>query len=106
MILDPESEILKLEMTFLCGIIIDKLLPGIVQQNTYRVNGKVRRCHQDQVHSRSVEVPQNSPREPDVVIPHQKLHLLTPNLQMLVLRVRIQSLHQLILFQQMQMQRE
>ena len=51
----------------------DKWLPGTVEQKTgpvsYRVrlaNGKTRRCHQDQVRKRSVEVPQDSHREPDI----------------------------------------
>ena len=51
----------------------DKWLPGVIEQKTgpvsYRVkltNGKTRRCHQDQVRKRSVEVSQDSSREPDI----------------------------------------
>ena len=57
----------------------DKWLPGVIQQKTgpvsYRVrftSGKDRRCHQDQVRKRSVEVSQDSYREfdiPDINIP-------------------------------------
>ena len=56
----------------------DQWLPGSIEQKTgpvsYRVkltNGKVRRCHQDQIRNRSVDVSQDLPCEPDydIVIP-------------------------------------
>ena len=53
----------------------NKWIPGVIQQKTgpvsYRVklaNGTIRRCHQDQVRKRSVEVlpPQDSSQEPEL----------------------------------------
>ena len=93
----------------------DKWLPGVVQQKTgpvsYRVklnNGKTRRCHQDQVRKRSVEIPQDSHYEPDIsdiVIPSSSPEITSTNtelvllLRLQLLRSRVQSLHHLILFQ-------
>ena len=54
----------------------DKWLPGVIEQRTgpvsFRVkltDGRDRHCHQDQLRKRSVEVPQNSESEPEVIVP-------------------------------------
>ena len=53
----------------------NKWIPGVIQQKTgpvsYRVklaNGNIRRCHQDQIRKRSVEIrsPQDSNLEPEL----------------------------------------
>ena len=68
---------------------VDKWLPGVIKQKSgpvsYRVklaNGKTRRCHQDQVRKRSVEVSQDSSREPDIpdiVIPSPETTVPSPS---------------------------
>ena len=54
----------------------DKWLPGVIQKKTGPVSfvvkltdGRVRRCHQDQVHRRSVEVPQDSSVDSEILVP-------------------------------------
>ena len=54
----------------------DRWLPGVIKQRTgpvsFRVkltDGRDRRCHQDQLRERSVEVPQNSGSESKVIVP-------------------------------------
>ena len=38
-----------------------------LKSETYNINGKIRRCHQDQVHKRLVKVPQDSHYELDIL---------------------------------------
>ena len=54
----------------------DRWLPGCIEQRTGPVSfkvrledGRTRRCHQDQVRNRSVEMPQELHTEPDTTIP-------------------------------------
>ena len=54
----------------------DRWLPGVVQQKTgpvsFRVklnDGRMRRCHQDQLRKRTVEMPQELPTDSDDTIP-------------------------------------
>ena len=54
----------------------DRWLPGVIEQRTGPVSfkvkltdGRLRRCHQDQVRNRSVDLPQESHTESDVTVP-------------------------------------
>ena len=54
----------------------DKWLPGVIQKKTGPVSfvvkltdGRVRRCHQDQICRRSVEVPQDSSVDSEILVP-------------------------------------
>ena len=55
-----------------CG---DRWLPGVIEQRTGPISFRVKltdgrdRRHQDQLRERSVEVPQNSGSEPEVIVP-------------------------------------
>ena len=53
----------------------DKWLPGVIQKKTGPVSfvvkltdGRVRRCHQDQVRRRSVEVPQDDSVDSEILV--------------------------------------
>ena len=54
----------------------DRWLPGVIEKRTGPVSfkvkltdGRIRRCHQDQVRNRSVDLPQESHTESDVTVP-------------------------------------
>ena len=54
----------------------DRWLPGVIEQRTgpvsFRVkltDGRIRRCHQDQIRNRSVEMPQEPNTESDITVP-------------------------------------